>query len=59
MTDRNSFVVSIWVGIVVGTLVALWFASRRSFFVALFIAWYVFMNFQAWQDFKERGYPGD
>ncbi|HEX9983308.1 MAG TPA: site-2 protease family protein [Thermoanaerobaculia bacterium] len=59
MKDRPSFVVSIWIGIVVGALCALYFAVSRQFFLALFIAWYVFMNFQAWQEFKERGYPGD
>ncbi|HEX7154174.1 MAG TPA: site-2 protease family protein [Thermoanaerobaculia bacterium] len=60
MSDRKSFVVSIWIGIVVGSICALAAAVlTRQYFIALFIAWYVFMNFQAWQDFKERGYPGD
>lgn len=59
LTERNAFVVSIWIAMVVGGMVvaaALW---ARQFFVALYIAWFVYMAFQQWQYFKQHGTPGD
>jgi hypothetical protein len=29
------------------------------FFVALYVAWFVYLAFQQWQYFREHGIPGD
>jgi len=59
LRDKNAFVVSVWIGIVVGILVAVAGVFMRWIFLALLMAWYVFMNYQQWQYFRKHGYPGD
>ena len=59
LSERTAFVIAVWVGIVVGTVVAIIGFKSGLFFVALLIAWYVYSNFQQWQYFREHGYPGD
>lgn len=57
--ERTAFVVAVWVGMVVGVLVAIVGLLTRSIFLSFLMAWYVFMNFQQWQYFRKNGYPGD
>lgn len=59
LNERKSFVVAIWIGIVVGALAAVYLLLARAFFVALYIGWFVYMAFQQWQHFKQTGVPGD
>lgn len=59
LTERTAFVIAVWVGMVVGTLVVIAGLLRRQFFLALLMGWYVYSNFQQWQYFREHGYPGD
>lgn len=59
LSERTAFVIAVWVGIIVGTFVAIAGFVARWFFLALLIAWYVYSNFQQWQYFREHGYPGD
>jgi stage IV sporulation protein FB len=59
LSEKNAFVVSIWIALVVGTLVVVYALLNRQFFVGLYIAWFVYMAFQQWQYFKRHGVPGD
>jgi Zn-dependent protease len=59
LPERQAFVISIWIAMIVGGAVAVWAFSRGQFFIALFIAWFVFNAFQRWQQYREQGVPGD
>jgi Zn-dependent protease len=59
LTERNAFVISIWIAIIVGSVVAILFFRAKYFFVALYVAWFVYMAFQQWQYFRQHGVPGD
>lgn len=59
LSERTSFVIAVWIGIIVGTLVAILGVRAGLFFLAVLIGWYVYTNYQQWQYFREHGYPGD
>jgi stage IV sporulation protein FB len=59
LRERTAFVVAVWVGMIVGALVAVAGVFMRSIFLSLLMAWYVFINYQQWQYFRKHGYPGD
>ncbi len=59
LKERTAFVIAVWIAIVVGGLLAIVGFVARQFFFALLIAWYVYMNYQQWQYFREHGFPGD
>ncbi|HUR80836.1 MAG TPA: M50 family metallopeptidase [Thermoanaerobaculia bacterium] len=60
LTARNAFIVSIWIAMVGGAGIAVYFAVwERSFLLALYIGWFVYMAFGQWQYFKRHGVPGD
>ena len=59
LSERNAFIVAIWIGIVGGILIAAYLLLARAFFIALYIAWFVYMAWQSWQYFKQHGVPGD
>jgi stage IV sporulation protein FB len=59
LNERNAFVISIWIAIVGGALIAGMLLFAKSFFVALYIAWFVYMAFEQWRTFKRQGVPGD
>jgi len=60
LTERNAFIIAIWIAIIVGSAVAvvslLWL---KAIFIALYMAWFVYMAVQQWQYFKSHGTPGD
>jgi stage IV sporulation protein FB len=59
MTDRKGFPIAVWIGIVSGIAVVIWAARARQIFIAVLIAWYVYLNYQQWQYYREHGLPGD
>lgn len=59
LSERTAFIVATWIAIVVGGAVAIYFFRIRQFFIALYIAWFVFMAFQRWQEFRKSGTPQD
>lgn len=59
LTERNAFVVSIWIAMIGGAAVVIYALRRGQFFIALYIAWFVYMAFQQWQYFRQHGTPGD
>ena len=59
LAERTAFVIAVWIAIVVGAVVAVAGVINRWFFLAILIAWYVYMNYQQWVYFREHGTPGD
>jgi len=59
LTERNAFVISIWIAIICGSGVAVVAFLTRNFFIAFYIAWFVYLAFQQWQYFRQHGIPGD
>ena len=60
LSERNAFIVATWIAIVIGAAVAVYFFMvSKSFFIAFYIAWFVFMAWQRWQDFQKYGTPQD
>jgi Zn-dependent protease len=59
LTERNAFIVSIWIAIVCGSGTAVVAFLTRNFFIAFYIAWFVYLAFQQWQYFRQHGIPGD
>lgn len=59
LSERNSFIIAIWIAMIVGGAVALLAIWTRSFFLAVYIGWFVYMAFGQWQYFKRHGVPGD
>jgi len=59
LSERNAFVIAIWIGMVVGVGIVIWMIVTRRFLTAAFIGFFVYMAFQQWQYFKRHGVPGD
>lgn len=59
LSERSAFVISIWIAILGGGAVAVAAFVWGAFFIALYIAWFVFLAFQQWQYFRQHGTPGD
>lgn len=59
LSERNAFIVSIWIALVIGSAIAIFMAVSRNFFIALYIAFFVYNAWGAWQYFKQHGVPGD
>ena len=59
MNDRYSFLVAVCIAIPVGVAVVIWAIWSRSILLAALISWYVFMNYQSWQYYRDHGTPGD
>jgi Zn-dependent protease len=59
LNERTAFIVAIWIGILGGGAAAVYLFTARMFFVALYVAWFVYLAFQQWQYFREHGIPGD
>lgn len=59
LRERNAFRIAVWIAIVCGVAVVVWAIARRSIVFAALISWYVFMNYQQWQYYRDHGTPGD
>jgi Zn-dependent protease len=59
LSERNAFVIAIWIAIIGGGGVAILAFVNRYFFIAFYIAWFVYLAFQQWQYFRQHGIPGD
>lgn len=59
LPDRKAFPIAVWIGIPVGIAVAIYGLMKGQLFVTILIAWYVFMNYQQWQYYRDHGTPGD
>ena len=59
LRDRTAFMISTWIALIGGGAIAVWAFIGGSFFIAFYIAWFVFMAFQRWQEFQKYGTPRD
>lgn len=60
LRDRLAFAIAVWIAIIVGVaVVVVSIAFLKSIFLAALISWYVFMNYQSWQYYRNHGTPGD
>jgi Zn-dependent protease len=59
LRDRTSFIISSWVAFIGGGGIAVWMFIQKQFFIALYIAFFVYMAWQRWQYFRNSGTPGD
>jgi Zn-dependent protease len=59
LTDRNSFIISTWIALIVGGAVVILGFKNGQFFLAFFLVMMIFRVWQAWQYFREHGIPGD
>jgi Zn-dependent protease len=57
LRERTAFVIAVWIAIVCGKAVTILGLLSRWFFIAILIGWYVWTNFQKWQDFRRHGSP--
>ncbi|MDQ3281312.1 MAG: M50 family metallopeptidase [Acidobacteriota bacterium] len=59
-SERTAFVIAIWIAMLIGGAIAVYFfVVAKSFFIAFYIAWFVYLAFQRWQYFRQHGIPGD
>jgi Zn-dependent protease len=59
LNEQRAFVISVWIALIVGSGVAIFAMATRSYILALYIAWFVYMSWQSWQHFRKYGTPGD
>jgi len=59
LRDRTSFVIYVWIAMIAGGGVAIWFLLHRTFFIALYVGWFVYIAFQQWRHFRRYGTSGD
>jgi Zn-dependent protease len=60
LSESQAFVIAVWIGMIGGAAAALVAGFVfRQIFIAAFLAWFVFVNYQHWQEFRRQGYPGD
>jgi Zn-dependent protease len=59
LSPRLAFIISIWIAFIVGGGIALWLAIGGQYFIAMYIAFFIYMAWQQWDYFKRHGVPGD
>ena len=59
LKEKNAFRIAVWIAILAGVATVVWAIQRKSIILAALISWYVFMNYQQWQYYRDHGTPGD
>jgi stage IV sporulation protein FB len=59
LREGTAFRIGVWIAIVAGVATVAYAISQKSIILAALISWYVFMNYQQWQHYRDRGTPGD
>ncbi|HEX7829375.1 MAG TPA: M50 family metallopeptidase [Thermoanaerobaculia bacterium] len=59
LDERRAFAIATWIGLIVGALVVVFGIKTQNYFLALYIAFFMYMAWQRWQDFRQSGIPGD
>jgi Zn-dependent protease len=59
LREKPAFLIAVWIAIVGGGAIAGLALYMGQFFIALFVGWFAFQNYQAWQYFRDHGIPGD
>lgn len=59
LVERISFVISVWVSMIAGVLLAIWGLITRQIFLALLMIWFVRNSFLQWQFFQSHNRTDD
>lgn len=59
LSEKTAFVISVWIAMIVGGAVAVLALRTGWFFLALFMAWFVFNNYQQWRLYRSHGNIGE
>jgi Zn-dependent protease len=59
LSERVAFILATWIAIPAGAAVVLYGIFTQSFFLAVYLAWFVYLVWQQWQYFRQHGIPGD
>jgi Zn-dependent protease len=59
LSQRAAFIISIWIAFIGGGAIVLYLALRGQYFIAVYIAFFIFQAYQQWDYFKRHGVPGD
>jgi len=59
LKEPTAFTISVWIAFIGGAAAVAYFIYGTLYLAALLIAWYVYMNYQQWQYFRNHGTPGD
>ncbi|HEY4639787.1 MAG TPA: M50 family metallopeptidase [Thermoanaerobaculia bacterium] len=59
LRENVAFMISIWIAFLFGALAIAYGLWTKDYFIAVLFAWFTFNNFQQWQEYRHRGFPGD
>lgn len=59
LDERRSFTIATWIGLIAGAGVIAWAISNRMFFLGIYVAFFMYMAWQRWAQFRQSGIPGD
>jgi len=59
LSDRVSFLITVWVAMIVGAGLVVWGVLSGWIFGAVLMGWYAYTNYQKWAYFRQHGVPGD
>lgn len=59
LSEARAFQIAVWIAIVSGVAVIAWAISQQNILLAALIAWFVMVNYQQWQYYRDHGTPGD
>jgi len=59
LRENLAFTISIWIAFIVGALAIIYGIISKDYFIALIFGWFTFNNFQQWDEYRRRGFPGD
>lgn len=54
LKERPAFIISIWISLMVGLGILLFCLVTQRFFIAILVAWYVWMSWTQWQFFRSH-----
>lgn len=59
LSERTAFAIAVWIGIVAGAAIVIYGVMQKLVLLSILLAWYVWMNYQQWREYRDRGFPGD
>lgn len=59
LQENVAFTISIWIALLVGAAAIVYGIFSKDYFIALIFGWFTFNNFQRWENYRHRGFPGD
>ncbi len=59
LRENLAFTISIWIALITGVLAIVYGIYLKEYFIAMIFGWFTFNNFQQWEEYRHRGFPGD